>query len=112
MVAAVSRRRPPPYWRELGALSREAAAEVLGISMPLLDRMRRAGEIDSRRVGARVVIPTREILRLLGEPEPGAPGRVPARAPLRRDLQKIVDEATARTKPEDLETPGSADVPA
>ena len=39
------------------ALSRVQAAESLGLSLPLLDRLLQAGELRHTRVGRRVLIP-------------------------------------------------------
>ena len=95
-------RTPPPYWRTLGALCRDDAAAVLGISVDALDRMRKTGEVAECRLGRRVVISTREILRLLGEPPapvptyPAPPPRPPTRAPLPRHLEKILQESLDR----------------
>ena len=93
--AASATHTPPPYWRTLGALGRKDAAAVLGVSPELLDRMRRKGEIEGLRVGGRVVIPTREILRLLGEDDGRQPAGTPtpSRPALPRRLRKLVDEA-------------------
>ncbi len=49
------------------AFSREETADVLGISRQFVDLLIRTGRIRVSRVGARVLVPRSEVLRLAGE---------------------------------------------
>jgi len=46
--------------------SRREFAEALGLSLPMIDKMLRAGQIKASRAGDRVLIPYTELLRIAG----------------------------------------------
>jgi hypothetical protein len=69
-------------WRELGALKRERAAEVLGgISPQTVDDMIRAGKLRSSKAGRCVLVSVQSIRSYLGEVAPLAPVSAPAEVP-------------------------------
>lgn len=48
-------------------LNKKEAAQELGISQASLDRLRKSGEIRSKRVGGKVMISLKEIALFIGE---------------------------------------------
>lgn len=69
-------------WRELGALKRERAAEILGgISPQTVDDMIRAGKLRSSKAGRVVLVSVQSIRAYLGEVAPLAPVSAPAEVP-------------------------------
>ena len=59
-------------WTARAALSQSDSATVLGVTRQHVAEMRGRGELRAVMLGRRVVIPTSEIRRLLGETEGGA----------------------------------------
>lgn len=58
---------PRHYWRHLGAVDREEAAAILSCTVYAVDQMRKRADLKSLRAGGRVLVPTAELRRLLGE---------------------------------------------
>ena len=79
-------------WRITAALSRRDAAEALGVSVYKIDRMRRSGSIREIDVEGDIRIPTKEVLRIVGELE------IPEVPELSPRLEAIVDEALERAE--------------
>lgn len=63
---------PRPPWRERAAVSMGEAADLLGCTRQHLWNLQQRGGLRSVRLGRRIVIPTSEILRLVGEESGGA----------------------------------------
>lgn len=59
-------------WRELGALTRERAAQILGgISESTIDDMLRAGKLRRVPAGRRILVSVHSLRAYLGEVPPG-----------------------------------------
>lgn len=58
---------PRLNWRHLGSVDRREAAAILGVSTHSIDKLRRDGMLRDTRLGRRVIIPTHELRRILGE---------------------------------------------
>jgi hypothetical protein len=92
-------------WRQLGAVKRERAAEILGdISPHTVDAMLHSGQLRSLRAGRRVLITVHSLRAALGEaaalsapaPVPVAPPPAPPRPALSPVGQRILREARRR----------------
>lgn len=96
-------------WRQLGALKRERAAEILGgISEDSVDALIKSGALRGSRAGRRVLVTVHSLRAYLGEVAPGpalsaaapavAPPVAPARppAPLSARSLRVLAEARRR----------------
>lgn len=86
-------------WRQRGAVAREDAARILDISAAKVDDLRSSGELHSKRVGRRVLIPVWSIRSYLGEVLDE--GAAPAPAPVLRQemsprVRRVLAEARRR----------------
>lgn len=95
-------------WRQLGALKRERAAQILGgISAHTVDDMIRAGKLTSFKAGRLVLIPVHSLRACLGEvaavpaisaaaPVPAEVPAAPPRPPLSPRNRRVLAEARRR----------------
>lgn len=95
-------------WRQLGALTRERAAEILGgISVWTIDDMLRAGKLRRVPAGRRILVSVHSLRAYLGEVDPGPalsaaepvtapPAPAPARPPLPPRVRQVLAEARRR----------------
>lgn len=61
----------PTDWRQLGAVKRSRAAEILGgISIKSVDELARSGALHTRPVGRRVLVTVHSLRAYLGEVAP------------------------------------------
>lgn len=86
-------------WRERGAVSRQEAAEILGISSATIAELAKAGQLHEKRAGRKVLVAVYSIRKYLGEPVELAPIAVPAsheRASVSPRARRILVEARHR----------------
>jgi excisionase family DNA binding protein len=51
--------------KDIKFISRDEAANAMGITLPTLDKRIKSGEIRSKKIGRRVLIPEAEIINLI-----------------------------------------------
>ncbi len=79
-------------WRQRGAVSREEAAQILGVSPGKVDEMR--DELHAKKIGRRVLIPVWALRVCLGESE--APVSRPPPAPISARAARLLRNAQRR----------------
>ena len=71
------------------AVSVDHAADLIGVSVPTLYRMRRDDQIEFRKVRGRTIVPMTEVVRICnGEPKRDTVGE-PVGEPPKRRIQKV-----------------------